>query len=402
MWMTKAETKPRSRDRRPKLESLEERLALSTTATVYPFGHPDQARTVAVSGQQVHAEAFTTISGQVLNQSTHKGVSGAKVQLIDANGSIVKTARSSGSGAYSFKVSSPGAYVVHEIPPRRYVQTGPTFVTTAPAGAYNPGFGSSSWNYVTSNDNPANGPVGPYAWDTVAPEGDAPFESPIDLKGPTVDLSQYVSINYPSAVPTAIVNNSHQFQVQYTLATTTDSVTVGGTQFNLAQFHYHDPSENRVNGHVYQLEEHFVNTSAAGGETVIAVFFQLGAHNSALDPILNAASSSLTTPNSKKTISTPINFAGLLPTNTQGYFFEGSLTTPPLSQPVNWFVYATPITLDYAQLKQYETVAGGSGFLPNARPLQPIDGRVLNQIDNNVVFTGQSVANVNFTVSPRV
>ena len=271
-------------------------------------------------------------------------------------------------------------------------------MSTAPVGAYNPGAGSSSWNYVTSNDNPANGPVGPYAWDTIAPEGNAPFESPIDLKGPTVDLSQYISVNYPSATPTAMVNNGHQYQVQYTLATTTDSVTVGGTQFKLAQFHYHDPAENHVGGHIYQLEEHFVNTSASGGETVLAVFFKLGAHNNSLDPILNAA----TTNPTKPSLTTPVDFAGLLPTNTQGYFFEGSLTTPPLSQPVNWFVYATPITLDYAQLKQYETVAGGSGFLPNARPLQPLDGRMVNEIDANVVFASQSVGGVNFTVAPKV
>jgi len=55
---------------------------------VYPFGHPDLARAVAVSDQQVQAEGFTTISGQVLNQSTAKRVAGAKVEL-DDRGSLV-------------------------------------------------------------------------------------------------------------------------------------------------------------------------------------------------------------------------------------------------------------------------------------------------------------------------
>ena len=148
------------------------------------------------------------------------------------------------------------------------------------------------------------------------------------------------------------------------------------------------------------MEEHFVNLSASGGTTVVAVYLKVGAHNSALDAVLNAASIGLTSPNTSTTIPTAINFAGLLPTNTQGWFYQGSLTTPPLSQPVNWFVYATPITLDRTQLVQYEHVAAGSGFLPNARPLQPTDGRVLNEVDANVNFTTQTFVAANFGLVP--
>jgi carbonic anhydrase len=36
----------------------------------------------------------------------------------------------------------------------------------------------------------------------------------------------------------------------------------------------------------------------------------------------------------------------------QGWFYEGSLTTPTLAQPVNWVVFSTPITLDFAQRQQ--------------------------------------------------
>jgi carbonic anhydrase len=271
----------------------------------------------------------------------------------------------------------------------------------APEGALSPGFGNSSWNYLTGNSDPTLGPVGPAWWNTIAPAGAEPFESPIALTGPTVDLSQYVQVHYAGAVPTQILNNSHQIQVQFPTTNSVDTITVGGVPFTLAQFHYHDPSEHTVNGQTYSLEVHFVNASASGGVAVLGVFFRLGAHNAALDPILNAITSSLTTPNSRPTIATPIDFAGLLPTNTQGWFYEGSLTTPPLSGPVTFFEYATPITLDFAQLRAYEAVAAASGFLPNARPLQPLDGRVLNEIDNYVVFAGQSLAGVNFTVARR-
>ena len=228
-----------------------------------------------------------------------------------------------------------------------------------------------------------------------------PFESPINLTGAPTNLSSVLSINYNSSVPTQIVNNGHQFQVQFpTSNNPADTISVGGTVYNLSQFHYHDPSETTVNGQGYSMEEHFVNTSASGAETVVAVFLQLGAHNSALDPILNAATANLSKPNSSTKITTPINFAGLLPSSMQGYFYEGSLTTPPLSQVVNWFVLSTPITLDFAQLQQYEAVASGSNFLPNNRPLQPTDGRQLNEIDYDVNFQSQYIANLNFVVTP--
>lgn len=150
------------------------------------------------------------------------------------------------------------------------------------------------------------------------------------------------------------------------------------------------------------MEEHFVNVSAAGAETVVAVFIQLGAHNSALQPILDAATADLTSPNTTTPGTSPIDFAGLLPTSLEGWFYEGSLTTPPLSQTVNWLVLSTPITLDYQQLAQYEKVAGGSGFLLNNRPIQPTDGRQVNQFNINLDFQGQSIGGNDFSFTRGV
>jgi carbonic anhydrase len=212
-------------------------------------------------------------------------------------------------------------------------------------------------------------------------------------------LSKVLTVNYNDAVPKAVINNGAQIQVQFP-SNGADTITLGGQVYDLSQFHYHDPSENLVNGKAATMEEHFVNVSASGAETVLAVFLQLGAHNDALDPILNAAMTSLTSPNTSTTIPTAINFAGLLPQSKTGWYYQGSLTTPPLSQPVNWLVFSTPITLDFQQLKEYEDVAGGSGFLPNARPVQPTDGRQVNEIDYDVNFQGQSVAGLNFAIAP--
>ena len=106
-------------------------------------------------------------------------------------------------------------------------------------------------------------------------------------------------------------------------------------------------------------------------------------------------------PGRSTTAPTPIHFAGLLPSSMQGWFYQGSLTAPPLSQPINWFVFSTPITLSYAQLQQYEQVARASGFLPNARPTQPLDGRRINEFNYDVNIQNQTVAGLNFTLGRR-
>ncbi|MDR3634064.1 MAG: carbonic anhydrase family protein [Isosphaeraceae bacterium] len=366
-----------------------------------------------IHGEQAHAPVLGTISGRITNSATGRGLGPIRVQLIDASGDVVQTTVSNCKGNYRFRIREDGPYVVRQVTPRRFTQTSPTFADIPPAGSYaiDPATGkpytSASFSYITGNDNPAFGPVGVYAWDTVAPAGELPFESPINITVPPIDLSPYLSVNFQSAKPTQIVNNGYQIQVQYA-GSSSDTLTLGGVHYELAQFHFHDPSESTVNSHGYSMEVHFVSESEAGAETVIAVFYQVGAYNPALQPVLDAATASLTEPGSSTIVDNPIDLNGLLPTNADGtvnlngWFYEGSLTTPALAQPVNWVVLSTPITLSYAQLKQYEAVARGAGFLPNNRPTQPLDGRQVNEFNFDVNFQGSSVGGLNFSNTPIV
>ena len=386
---SKAQTPPRRHELRPSVDALEARLTLSSAASIH-------------AAALVHAQAtIGTISGQVTDQTTGGGVRRVKVELFNANGWAVSTTHTNAFGQYHFRVRRNGPYVVHAVAPRLEKQVTPTFPNVAPTGSYAPGAGSSSWTYNGTNTNPANGPVDPFAWDTIAPAGNLPFESPINLKTRYTDLGSVLSLSYNPAVPTQIVNNGHQFQVQFPSTNTADTIKVNGVSYSLAQFHYHSPSETQFLGRTAPLEEHFVNVSAAGAETVLTVFLQVGAHNDALDPVLNAAVANLTKSGSSTPGTTAINFAGLLPSSTNGWFYEGSLTTPPLSQPVHWFVFATPLTLDAQQLAAYQQVATAAGFDPNARPVQPLDGRRLNEFNYDVNFQNTSVAGLNFTFTGK-
>ncbi len=152
--------------RRPTLESLEHRLALSTAHPIHASSH-----------------ALGTISGQVTNDATGKGLRHVQVQLIDSAGSVVKRASTNAKGQYSFKVFANGPYIVRVVRPKFLTQVTPTFATTEPVGSFVPGAGSSSWSYSTGNSDPSQGSVGPYAWDTIAPRGMCPSNHPSTSQG---------------------------------------------------------------------------------------------------------------------------------------------------------------------------------------------------------------------------
>ena len=63
---------------------------------------------------------------------------------------------------------------------------------------------------------------------------------------------------------------------------------------------------------------------------------------------------------------------GLLPTHLRYYHYRGSLTTPPCSEAVRWFVLQQPVEVSNAQINRFANVIG-----PNARPIQAFNSRYL-------------------------
>jgi len=191
-------------------------------------------------------------------------------------------------------------------------------------------------------------------------------QSPIDIdsrKVAKVPSAPPLAIHYTSG-PGMVVNNGHTIQVNLASPGT---ITLGGTEYKLLQFHFHTPSEEKIDGRDYPLVAHLVHKSAQGQLAVIAVLFELGKENAALKPVFD-----LLPPNEGASVQLEagINPANLLPADRGHYSFAGSLTTPPCSEEVRWQVLKTPVEFSAAQFASFKKL-----YAMNARPVQPLNGR---------------------------
>lgn len=163
-----------------------------------------------------------------------------------------------------------------------------------------------------------------------------------------------------------VINNGHTIQINLPAAGT---ATIDGTEYPLLQFHFHAPSEERVNGKTYPMVAHLVHKNAEGKLAVIALLFKQGKENAALKPIFANLPSE---EGSKKALDAKITAVDFLPADQAYYAFIGSLTTPPCSEEVRWQVLKTPVELSASQIAAFKKL-----YKMNARPVQPLNGRVV-------------------------
>ena len=223
------------------------------------------------------------------------------------------------------------------------------------------------------------GDTGPAAWGTLSadwsPCGNGQNQSPIDIdQTMSADLPE-MRAQYPPAslkiMHTAHVadgiNNGHTIQINYTDG---DVLTIGSEQFQLLQYHFHVPSEHTVKGQHHAMEMHLVHATNDGKLAVIGVFIDEGAHNAAFDPILSNLPATKGAESHLEQVMVDVN--QMLPSSLESYRYDGSLTTPPCSESVNWLVMTTPIQMSADQIAAFRAIING-----NNRPVQPLNGRTV-------------------------
>jgi carbonic anhydrase len=134
-----------------------------------------------------------------------------------------------------------------------------------------------------------SGKTGPKKWGGIKPDyvicktGHA--QSPIDIRTNATTKSALDPIVFeyqPS--PLKIIDNGHTVQVNYAAGS---GMSISGVRHELLQFHFHTPSEERIDGKQYPLGLHLVHKNADNKLAVVAVLFKLGKENPALTNIFN-------------------------------------------------------------------------------------------------------------------
>lgn len=191
-------------------------------------------------------------------------------------------------------------------------------------------------------------------------------QSPVDLQDSAPVKADDLAVSY-NPIPLKVLNNGHTIQIQSPGAGT---LTVGGKTYTLAQMHFHTPSEHTVNGKAADMELHLVHKNEAGELAVLGLMLNKGTES----PLVQQIWSNLPTEvNAEKEVAgVTLDLKTILPTDMSHYHYVGSLTTPPCSEGVQWYVLKTPATVSEAQV-----VAFAGLFQTNARPVQPLNGREL-------------------------
>lgn len=211
-----------------------------------------------------------------------------------------------------------------------------------------------------------DGASGPDHWGDLKAEYEAcaagAQQSPIDFRDVrSADLAA-PQVNW-HAFTGQVINNGHTIQVNVAPGS---SMVLEGKTYQLLQFHFHHASEHTVDGKHYPLEAHFVHQAEDGTLGVLGVFFEEGASNPLLDHILALAP----TGEGEAEETLQVDPFALLPTDLRMYRYEGSLTTPPCSEVVEWVVFKQPMQASKTQLNAFAAL-----FDHNYRPVQSLNRR---------------------------
>ncbi|MBL8393387.1 MAG: carbonic anhydrase family protein [Candidatus Accumulibacter sp.] len=212
---------------------------------------------------------------------------------------------------------------------------------------------------------------GPDNWGRLRPEyatcASGKRQSPIDIRdGFRVDLEPVQFVYRPSQF--RVVDNGHTIQVEVSGS----SISLLGKNYELVQFHFHRPSEERVNGKSFDMVAHLVHRSEDGRLAVVAVLLEKGVEHPLIQTVWNNL------PLEKNEYVTPpglsIDLGQLLPADKSYYTYMGSLTTPPCSEGVLWLVLKQPQQISPEQLAIFTRL-----YRHNARPIQPSFGRMIKE-----------------------
>ncbi len=218
--------------------------------------------------------------------------------------------------------------------------------------------GTEKWGY--------SGPTGPEYWGGLSPDyalcAEGLRQSPVDITGYQTGAGQPLEFSYRG--DSAAVRNDGTFvHLDFRPGCT---LNAEGRGYQLATAHFHSPSEHWIDGRSFAAELHLVHQDSGGGLAVVGVLFALGEPDPLMEEVLGSA------PAPGGTADAPaLDPTAFLPGEWDYFRYDGSKTTPPCDEPVDWYVLRRPRTISLDQVNRL----GALGRSPNNRPVQALGDR---------------------------
>jgi carbonic anhydrase len=203
---------------------------------------------------------------------------------------------------------------------------------------------------------------GPTHWNEFSKTcGEGQHQSPVNIvPGKTMSMNHQYDLHMDEDVHTTakVIDNGHSIKVTPKVG---GKIELHGETFQLLQFHFHGKSEHTIDGKRYDMVVHFVHQNPETKQlAVVAVFFEEGKNNAVLDNIIGGIDREIR-----------IDPQDLLPEDIAHYYhYIGSLTTPPCSENVQWYLLKTPSTASKDQIEAFRKY-----YVDNERPVQELHDR---------------------------
>lgn len=200
-------------------------------------------------------------------------------------------------------------------------------------------------------------------------------QSPIDFRKDEITFVKRlpaIEFSYARRTDVTLVNTGspdEEATIRADVPAGAASLALVGVRYDLLQFHWHTPSEHELEGRRAPLEVHFVHRAADGSLLVVGAFIEEGRHNRRFEGIFDVLPE-----HAGDTTQVPrVQLNGLLPRARKSYRYDGSLTTPPFTEGVQWIVLAEPIRMSEEQIDAFRDQFEEG----NSREVKPLNGRVV-------------------------
>lgn len=203
------------------------------------------------------------------------------------------------------------------------------------------------------------------------------MQSPVNILSGAADGEKHqIAVNLHHAEPKHLKNKGTTIELEFPEGS---SITFDGKEYQLKQMHFHTPSEHEIDGVRYPMEVHVVNSIEPKNPDepslylVMAFLYRMGEEEPFITSFLDQV------PSEKGGEDLP---PGKVRLSRQGkerpigdyYHYQGSLTTPPYTETVQWLVQKEILQASPEQIRRINLIEGD-----NARHVQAMYGRGVDE-----------------------